>query len=247
MSVSGKRASPLLVEFCGLGGAGKTTVATECTAQLRQAGLVCLPRWEKSPRSFLTDLAFSGRNVGTIAAVHQFHRGIVRGFALDTERRAFANQYALNASKVLRYLRMINRRMIKNPDVVIFDQGVVNWLTCVAPADVLESLGGRALLGKVYRQWPTLLVFVETPPCLAEQRLNDRRYAAGKGRGQRSDIIVDNGTREKSLRWAAEAVRGAEDNKVLVLDGLRSAEELGAEVAMAVGEDAYNVLNQEIP
>jgi thymidylate kinase len=141
--------APLIIEFVGLSGAGKTTVAERVLARMRSQGLACADRQLIGGRGVARAIHYS--RVAAFNLRNRQHIPLALRYGLAV--KPFRRSRVRDALKLSAWAYRLNVARVMNVDVVLLDQGVVQqaWspllggqlhnerLLCAALDSVLRS------------------------------------------------------------------------------------------------------------
>ncbi len=227
-----ERERSLVVEFCGLGGSGKTTVAKKLADKLMSEGYSVYPRWEPAQASVSGDLTFRLKNIFTFFKVLALHWKIGLDRQGGVRPWAVFSQYLRNARKINRYWRMMNRRCDGGRDLILFDQGVINWVGSVVPGALIDRLNVGSILRRIYSRGKVIVFYVQADVDVAVKRMRARKATEGKGLGKRADVYLDAAVRKKSTEKVVKCISQFRNVRVVAIDG-EGDPDVSAETAMS--------------
>lgn len=180
------RSAPI-IEFAGLPGAGKTTIARAALAELEGLGLRCycneslanrhVVHRRKSPR-----VSGKLRTLGRLALSSIRYRRVafdlVRCIAHTRSRSLASLTRAANLLILLDDLRAIPAGRY---DVILLDQGLVQYIWSIFVAGGLPpDQHLRRLLATIFEEVPLTIIFVEIDAAAAASRIGRRETQASR-------------------------------------------------------------------
>jgi thymidylate kinase len=215
-------AAAILVEFCGLPGAGKSLVAAALVDELRRRGIAArcgraavdpgVRRARRLPRKAAAAArAVAAEPTGTLRACV----AVARSQRRPTDRAARALQWAATQG-LFRAARRV-------PAVHVFDEGIVQALWS---AGLRGDLGSALAALDAGATWlgPDVLAVVDVAPCIAARRLEGR--ASSHSRTER----LSSAERPRELEAGDELLRG-------LVERWRRSAPPGAEIATIENAD----------
>ncbi|MCG5493457.1 AAA family ATPase [Ectothiorhodospira variabilis] len=211
---------PLLVEFVGFPGAGKTTIAKSAVRRIRgDACGVNVVHYNKEIKARF--------RVSETPEVLDLLRGTIRRLWRERGVREF-----MRLSSVLDRVHAIRRcrRMLRGCDMVVHDQALLQRLYLMRRRERLEREGLEAVLRTIKPDLANVYVVLEIPPEVAASRYANR----GKTSSRRPyrlwslGAITDMYRRyEELLAWLAVWLERQDKITVIRLDARVDAEENG--------------------
>ncbi|WP_426614391.1 hypothetical protein [Bradyrhizobium sp. McL0616] len=189
----------MIIEFFGPPGAGKTTLARTLAARLRERNYTVdlilshrpAERWPnenvKSSTSALRKISFAARRLtrplAELASMMLRPRGISRdlGTALGLIK-ILPPSSALSSLRLLQYMSRLSHAWFRRSaiaHIVLFDQAFVQ---AICSLTLLCGIADEALISYAldFVPEPDLLIRLDAPTKLLEERLRDRHHLGGK-------------------------------------------------------------------
>lgn len=171
---------PYLIEFVGLPGAGKTTIAQAFVDAMRKRGLKCYCRHDpahavpvaRSSRQILSKLSTLCKMLGQGLR----HRAIAaKALRYSTQMRPRKLENVTRAFKLLAILDSMESLLAQDYDVIVLDQGVIQGLWSIAVNGSMPDDGQlRQVLASILSELPLRLVHVDTSLDLVLERMSQR-------------------------------------------------------------------------
>jgi thymidylate kinase len=192
---------PLLVDFSGLPGAGKTTIARALVSRFEKAGLACC-------LVEITD--YETLRSGRFASVSDLWRStglllLVLGLLAVTRPRT--RELLGCFRRLYMHARYVRACALHEADVVLLDRSVINsaGLIAVRTGSLSEPLV-RRIFSRVYEDLAdrTLFVHVRTPESTAAERFASRRTREIEAGARFPRVGADRVFDGRPMRWCFE-------------------------------------------
>jgi hypothetical protein len=223
-----QRHTPLLLEFIGFPGSGKTTIAIEVVRQIRMRNAMRPYFYSKDGK-----LRFHPRE-GTAALtldIGKLSRLLLRGHPREVPR-------LVSAMKNVLIFRRTRERLSNHP-LVVHNQGLIQRLYLMREGDRPSREAIETVLELLRDDLSDVHVVIDTPPAIAAARY----FARAKGSSRRpyrnrdeKRIAALYEAHQEVLDWITHWLRRQPHTRVLTLDGRLPAEKNGAILAGKIAE-----------